>query len=172
MNTWQVVRQIQYLLRERDWTGSATTVFHTSSVIITSAPRESALEQMIMPVALIRPLGATSDDEEPDLISQEIAITIGVAHAGDSMGEYPVVGGQRVGQTASTGRGLLEIEEELFAAVEFLNTDDGVVIQHRASSSVEPQFVAGQYVLFRDYLFRAWVTADRYYHPVENLRSA
>ena len=172
MNTWQVCRQIQYLLRQRAWTGSATKVFHTDSVLITSAPRESALEQLIMPAALIRPMGATSDDEEPDLISQDIAVTIAVAHAGDAFGEYSMVGGQRLGQEESQGRGLLEIEEEVFAAIELVNTDDGVVIQYRATSEVQPQLVQNQYLLFRDYLFRADLTADRYYHPVECLESA
>lgn len=172
MNTWQVTRQLQYLLRARVWEDSATKVFDENSVLITAAPREAALEQLIKPACLIRPMGATCDDEEPDLIQQEIAVTLAVVHAGDNYGEAPVVGGQRTSQTSSVGRGLLEIEEELFTAVEFLNTDDGVVIQHRASSAVEPQFVAGQYMLFRDYIFRAWVTADRYYHPVENLQEA
>ena len=40
-----------------------------------------------------------------------------------------MLGGQRTGQTNSTGRGLLEVEEELFAAVELLNDDDGILIR-------------------------------------------
>ena len=172
MNSWQVSRQVQYLLRQANWASGGNTVFHTGSVIVTAAPQESALEQLIMPAALIRPLGATSDDEEPDLIQQEFAVTLAVSHAGDAFGEYPMVGGQRTAQTDSTGRGLLEVEEELFNAIEFLNTDDGVVIQHRASSAATPQYVGGQYLLFRDYLFRSWLTADRFYHPVENLQEA
>lgn len=172
MNTWQVCRQIQYLLREQVWTGSATAVFHTSSVLITAAPRESAMEQLIMPAALIRPLGATSDDEEPDFITQELALTLAVSHAGDSYGEYPLVGGQRTSQTDSSGRGLLEVEEEVFNAIEFLNTDAGVLIQHRVSSAAEPRMIGDQYLLLRDYMFRADLTADRYYHPVENLQEA
>jgi len=172
VNCWQVCRQIQYLLREQTWTGSATKVFHTKSILITAAPRESAVEQLIMPAVLIRPLGATSDDEEPDFVSQELALTLATAHAGDSYGEYPLVGGQRTGQTDSTGRGLLEIEEEVFNAIEFLNTDSGVLIQHRMSSAAEPKLVGNQYLLLRDYMFRAELTADRFYHPVENLQSA
>ena len=172
MNTWQVCRQVQYLLRQRAWTGSVTKVFASASVLITAAPRESVVEQLVMPAALIRPMGATSDDEEPDFITQELALTLAVAHAGDAYGEYPVVGGQRTGQTDSTGRGLLEVEEEVFAAIEFLNTDSGVLIQHRVSSAAEPQLIGSQYLLLRDYLFRLDLTADRFYHPVENLQEA
>ena len=137
MNTWQVCRQLQYLIRARKWTGSASSVFHTDSVKITPAPRESVVETAIMPACLIRPLGATSDPEaaeEPDLLDQEIAFTLAISHTGDSWGEYPLMGGQRTGQTDSDGRGLLEVEEELLAAIELLNTDDGVVIEHRMTS--------------------------------------
>jgi len=175
MNTWQTVRQVQYLVRSRKWTGSSTKVFHTDSVKVTAAPRESAIEQMIMPACLIRPMGASIDpqwSESPDLFELEVAITLAVAHVGDSWGEYPMLGGQRTGQTNSTGRGLLEVEEELFAAVELLNDDDGVLIQFRASSAAQAQMIGKQYVLVRDYLFRLWVSADRYYHPVINLVEA
>jgi len=80
------------------------------------------------------------------------------------------VGGQRTGTTSSVGRGLLEIEEELFNAIERVDTDLGVVIVTVAKSAVAVAFVSEQYVLVRDYLFRARLTADRYYHPVEDLR--
>ena len=173
MNTWQITRQLQYLIRSRKWTGSSALVFHTDSVKVTAAPQESAIEQMIMPACIIRPLGGTTDpeaSEAADLTEQEIGITVAVAHVGDSWGEYPLVGGQRTGQTSSVGRGLLEIEEELFNAVELLNTDDGVVIQHRASSMAQVQYVGDRHILLRDYLFRVWLTMDRYYHPVICLR--
>lgn len=172
MNAWQVTRQTQYLIRNRKWTGSSNPVFHTDSVKITAMNAPATVEQMIMPACVIRPLGATIDpeaSEEPDLLEQEIAFTVAVAHVGDSWGEYLMVGGQRSGQTESIGRGLFEVEEELFNAIELLNTDDGVIIQHRASSAAQFQQVDRQSVLVRDYIFRARVTADRYYHPVINL---
>lgn len=164
MNTWQVLRQVQYLLREQDWTGSSTSVFSSQSVIISAAPREEIVEKIVMPVAILRPAGNTVDRFAPDLISQEVLLSLGVTHAGDAYGELPVVGGHRTSQTSSKGRGLLEVEEEVFNAIELLSTDFGVVIQLRASSAMQPQHVSGQYLLFRDYLFRADLTADRFYH--------
>ena len=169
MNAWQVLRQLQYLIRSRDWTGSINNVFASESVKITSGPRSEAFEKMRLPVCLIRPMGMTVDPEHndaPDHLEQEIAITLAVAHSGDAFGEYSMVGGMRTSNTRSQGRGLLEVEEELFNAIELLNTDDGIVIQHRASSAVEAQDIRGQFVQFRDYLFRANLTADRFYHPV------
>ena len=172
MNSWQAFRQAKYLLQERNWTGSSTVVFNPLSIYITAAPREESIEKLILPAVFLRPGAATSDDEYPDLIEQEMVVTLAVGHAGDAFGELPVIGGHRAGQTQSEGRGLLEVEEELFAALELLNTDDGIVIQLMAKSAVTPEYVSGQYILFRDYLFRLNVTADRFYHPVMNLQEA
>lgn len=175
MNTWQILRQLQYLIRSRKWTSGSKSVFHTDSVKIIAGASEDALEQMIMPACLIVPSGATSDpqeQEEPDMIEQEVGFVIGQAHHGDSWGEYRIVGGQRTGQTDSDGRGILELEEELFAAIELLDTDSGVVMQHRASSAARIQPFNRQTLVTREYLFRAWVTADRFYHPVINLQEA
>ena len=172
MNTWQTLRQIQYLLRAQTWTGGATTVFASSSVLITAAPREEVVEKIRLPMAIIKPGGNTSDADDPDLLEQEVILSLGVGHAGDAYGESPMVGSHRTSQTESKGRGLLEIEEEMFNALELLNTDDGVVIQLKASSAPRPEYVSGQYMLFRDYLFGLTVTADRYYHPVMNLDQA
>ncbi len=174
MNTWQVARQIQYLVRAAVWTGSSTKVFHTESVKVTAAIPQANFERVILPALFISPGGNTSDpssQEDPNLLEQELAMKLAVGHAGDAFGEFAMVGGQRTGQTDSRGRGLLEVEEEVFNAIEFLNTDDGVVIQHRMSSAPRPEMVGEQYVLMRDYLFKLDTTADRFYHPVINLTS-
>ncbi len=174
MNTWQVARQAQYLVRSRSWTGSSTTVFADASVIISSAVQFSAIEQMRMPVALIRVLSMDVDPEhreEPDLVQQDFGVSLVTAVASDAHGQAAMVGSNRFGQTDSRGRGLLEVEEELFGAVEELNTIDGVVIQLVASGAPEAiQSDALGYVVARDYRFSAWVTMDRFYHPIINLR--
>ena len=172
MNTWQCLRQLQYLHRQRRWTGSSTSVWASKSVIISAAPHEEIVERVTMPVAVIRPGSCSVDRYRPDLLDQEVVITLGVSHAGDAYGEFPVVGGHRTSQTESKGRGLLEVEEEMFAAAELLNADDGIEIQFRGASATQPKLVSGQYLLLRDYLFRLDVTTDRYYHPVINLQES
>ena len=172
MNTWQNLQQIRYLIRNQNWTGSSTPVFHEEAVIVSAAPQEEVAEKVIMPIAILAPGAATVDDEAADLVEQEVIIKLGVSSSGDAYGESALIGSHRASQTDSQGRGLLEVEEELFNAVELLNTDDGVVIQHRASSAVRPEYVAGQYLLFRDYLYKLDCTADRYYHPVSNLQES
>lgn len=176
MNLWQVARQLQYLLQQQNWTGSSNVVFAPNSVLITPGPLESVFDaSFVMPAALIHPMGATVDpesQEEPDYIEQELAVALAVANMNDVVNQAGLIGSQRTGQTSSVGRGLLEVEEELFNAIEFLNTDDGVVIQHRTSSSPTVRSFEEQSMVMREYLFRVEVTADRFYHPVINVTSA
>jgi len=172
VNAWQDFRQLQYLIRAQTWPDGATVAFSSQSVIISASPIEETAEKIILPMAIIRPGGATSDQDDPDLLDQEVVISLGVGHAGDAYGEHPMVGGQRTSQTRSQGRGLLEVEEVLFNAVELLNTDDGVVIQFKAKSAPAASYIASQYYLFRDYLFSLICTADRFYHPVINLQES
>lgn len=170
MNVWQIVRQLKYLLLQRQWEGSGSDVFQDNSVVITVAPDEQALAVLIPPIALIRPLGAQSDpmhDEEPDLILQSMAVRLSVTVPGDALGQSALIGGGRQSQTDSRGRGLLEIEEELYASIGSLNTINGVVIYSRAKSEAEAELDEdNRYSCIRSYLFDALATADRFYHPV------
>lgn len=166
MNTWQTLKQLRYLLRARNWTGSSTDVF--GSVHVSVGPTEDAFRNLQYPLALIRPLAATVDpehDEESDLIVQQVAVRLAVA-VPDGIGEAALLGANRTaGSTSSKGRGLLEVEEELFAAIEFLDQLSGISNQCRARSAVDAQVTEAEYVVFRDYVFDLYVTADRYYHP-------
>ncbi len=170
MNVWQIVRQLKYLLLQRQWEGSGSDVFQDNSVVITVAPDEQALAVLIPPIALIRPLGAQSDpmhDEEPDLILQSMAVRLSVTVPGDPLGQSALIGGGRQSQTDSRGRGLLEVEEELYASIGSLNTINGVVIYSRAKSEAEAELDEdNRYSCIRSYLFDALATADRFYHPV------
>ena len=173
MTCWQVARQVQYLLQAATWGSSSTVVFAPGSVVITSRPTEDAIRSgIVMPGAFIRPLGAQVDpdaQELPDLLEQELSVALITSIVNDPFGEAMLVGAQRTGQSSSEGRGLLEIEEELFNAIELLDTDDGVVVQHIGSSAPQPQMVGDDMALIREYGFRIDVTADRFYHPVSNL---
>ena len=172
MNAWQVSRQVKYLLVEQTWTGASTAVF--GAVRITAKPTEEAVRtNLVLPAALVRPLGAAVDPflgELPDAFEQELVIALVVSIKNDPFQEAMLIGAQRTGQTDSRGRGLLEIEEELMNAVELLNTDDGVVIQHIATGAPTPQLVEGEAALIREYGFRVDLTSNRFYHPVSNLQ--
>jgi hypothetical protein len=161
---------MKYLLQKRTWEGTGEVIFHSKSVRISMHIDEVALRSLIMPVILVGPLEEESDpvaDEEPDLMRLTAGMHIMVAHPQDPTGETPLIGGSRAaGSTSSRGRGLLEIEEEVFAAVKALNDIDGVRIQSRGKSAVapivDPKF---GYVVTRDYLWQIETTATRFYHP-------
>jgi hypothetical protein len=167
VNTWQVLKQIQYFLRLRNWPGSSSKVFAKNSVIIsTAAPDEIVVGERIAPYAVLVPLAATTDEDEPGLIRQTIAVRIG-AYAEDQLGETSLVGGHRISVNASPGRGVLEIESEVFATIGQLTEQYGVWIQSRQSSAAAGEFAqnAGKYCTWREYQFECVTTEAKYYPP-------
>lgn len=173
MNLWQVVKQVKNILELQKWGASSTPVF--AKVAITTVSDEDVIGQGALPAAAIRILSGSSDPlgegDEPDLISQTIDIRIYAAGGADALGEGGVIGGNRsIGQTDSGGRGILEIEEELFNAIKQLTTDDGLEIIGRMTAGVIPIFMEDmRHINFRDYALEVQCTADRFYHPVTEL---
>jgi len=172
VNTWQILQQIRFKLLSRRWEGDpiGSLVFQQSSVIVSVGGEEAAMATLITPTCVIQPLGASSDpahDEEPDLIMQNINVRLTVTVPGDPIGEYSLIGGGRQGQSDSRGRGLLEVEEEILAAIAELNTIDGIVIYNRAKSEAQAELDDNdRYTALRAYSFEALTTASRFYHPV------
>tara|TARA_R100000808_G_scaffold23963_1_gene54043 strand:+ start:43 stop:864 length:822 start_codon:yes stop_codon:yes gene_type:complete len=176
VNVWQTLRQLKYLLLQRQWEGSGADVFQDNSVVITVAPDEQAISTLVTPTAIIRPMGAQSDpvhDEQPDLILQSVAVRLSTTVPGDALGEYALIGGGRQGQTDSRGRGLLEVEEELFAAIGELGAINGMVIYNRAKSAADAELDdQNRYSCFRSYMFEMLTTEDRYYESVTGFVAA
>lgn len=175
MNTWQLCGELRSVLRSLLWTGSSNQVFGSEAVVVTVGPEAEAGGAMRFPAAIIRPLDASVDpdhSQQPDLIRQRIGIRLMTAVAGDAIGEVPLLGGfwTTAAATSSQGRGLLELEEELYNAVELLSLDDGVEIQFMAAGASQAILLEDVgYIAFRDYDFQAWVTASRDYPPGREL---
>ncbi len=171
MNTWQLLREIKNVLNDQLWTGGSNQVFGADSAIVTGGPEDQAGAAVRFPAALIRPLDASVDPnhgQQPDFIRQRIGIRILQAIAGDVLGEFPLIGGfwTTAGAIDSDGRGLLEIEEELYNALKLLSADDGVEIQLMAAGATQAVMNESLgYLSYRDYEFEAWVTASRDYPP-------
>ncbi len=177
MNTWQLCNEIRNVLRDLVWTGSSNAVFGNESVVVTVAPEGEAGAALRYPAVLIRPLDAAPDPEHsqlPDLIRQRLGLRILVAVAGDALGEVPLIGGfwnaGTAGAIQTDGRGLLELEEELYNAIEYLSSDDGIEVQFMAAGASQAVLLEDLgYVVYRDYEFEAWVTASRDYPPAREL---
>ena len=179
MNCYQVVQQLKYLLQQRHWddeASSANRVFNANSVVVTIAPRETAFATMISPLALIKPGSATSDpthDEEPDLLVQSISVLLGVVVPGDAVGENALLGAGRQSNIKSTGRGLLEVEEELYNAIGLLNTANGLEVYNRSKSEAIAELLDDtRYAAYREYSFETLCTSQRFYPPVTRVTSA
>ena len=175
MNVWQVCKQIKYLLQQRKWENDASGsfVFNANSVNVTVGPMEQAFSTMITPVALIRPGAATSDpthDEEPNLIMQSLGVMLSVVVPGDEIGENALLGAGRQSQTSSKGRGLLEVEEELYASISLLNSVNGLEVYNRAKSDAIAELVdENRYSAYREYTFEVLSTSERFYPSVTRM---
>ncbi len=170
MNTWQLLREIKSVLNGQVWTGGSNQVFGTDSAIVTVAPETEAGAAVRFPAALIMPLDATVDPDhgqQQDFIRQRIGIRILNSVPGDVMGEFPLIGGfwTTAASSDSDGRGLLEIEEELYNALDLLSADDGVEIQLMGTGATQAVLLDIGYVAYRDYEFEGWVTTSRDYPP-------
>ena len=130
MNELQILKQIRYRLLSQTWLvdsgpgGSSSVgsnVFSPESAIITAAVTPEAVGSLRAPIALLRPNNTSNDPEfgdEASLLQGGFTATIFTAVDGDGLGQNPLVGGPRSGgASVSEGRGLLEVEEELFRAI-------------------------------------------------------
>lgn len=118
MNYWQIVRQIQYLLRLLAWPGSSTLVFNTDSVVIiaTETDVDAIDARLIFPACLLIVGPGQSDPEaqdQPDLLHRRFTLTLMVRNENDRLGQGTIVGAVREGMTDSRGRGVLELERIL-----------------------------------------------------------
>lgn len=171
MNTWQIVRQIKHLLQSRRWSAGASNDPVFGSVVISQGPEDRTMRTLRMPLALVRIGSNTADPEHsemPDLIQQDIEAVVMCSIPSDTIGEAALIGANRTGgSTSSAGRGLLEIEEELFDAIGDLNDTTGARLRLVSSSAPDPElFEDTAYAVWRKYRFQGAVTMDRFYHPV------
>lgn len=168
MNIWQVTRQLEYLIRARYWEDDSNNE-KVIRVIPTAGPTSEALKGFRPPFVLITPLGGPADPEEPDLWDETIRLVIVAGVEGDSLGKMSLLGGVRAsGQASSQGRGLLELQEEVLAAVKLLATSTGLTIQGRnaqgGEASNDEEF---GYITSRVLLYSVRCTGFRYYHPAD-----
>jgi hypothetical protein len=153
-------------------------VFHKNSVIVSANPELHALSTLIVPIAILKPLDGTVDpefSEERGLIEKSIQLSLIVAIGGDAAtAENAILGGNRVsGSVKSEGRGLLELEEEVYAAIQRLTESTGVKVSFISSSAgAVTRIDTGDnifYVAMSEYRFKMFCGTARTYAPVREL---
>lgn len=161
MNESTLLTTVKARLVAQTWTGGSNVVFPTGCVAITAnvdLAMESALKTMRTPFALLQPLSSTSDpefDQAPGLAMLAFQVRVMVMVPGDSVGENAVMGGNKTaGATYSEGRGLFEVEQEVFNAIGTLNANESLVIMCRQKGGANAAIVEGKtYVAWRDLQF-------------------
>ena len=167
MNIWQQAQQLRYLMQSAEWSASVP-VF--GSAVVSAGAREIPQSQgQRLPMVWIQPGSATSDAEEPSLITAQWTLWIIASVASDAMGEASLLGANRVG-SGSRGRGLLELEEQLTTTIAAGLDDIGMRHYVRARSA--PAALVDEalgYVVLRSYTVETLATTARYYHPATRL---
>ena len=162
MNTRELVLAVQTQLRARLWDGSGEKVFASGAVLVTLGLDIELTPRLRFPIALIRPLsGAVDPDhkQDPGLLKRQIAVRLVASVAGDPWGEDPLIGACRPSTTASSGAGLLELEEELWAAISILNALEGINILFVSSTVPSIDWVGDKKIaVSAEYVFDALVT--------------
>jgi hypothetical protein len=163
MTESQLLTAIKAELVAQLWTGGANVVFPTGCVAITAnvdLAMESALKTMRTPFALLQPMGTTSDpefDEDPNFVALNLQVRIVVMVPGDSVGENALMGGNKTGgATVSEGKGIFDVEQELFNAIGRLNGLESIILQCRQKGGISAAIVGDNvYVAYRDLQFEA-----------------
>ena len=172
MTPWQLMRQLQYLLRADVWPGGTAGVgdtFPADSVIITAGVDQRWLNNVNFPVCLIKPGTASSDDDEPGLIRQDVQIQIAVKHEGDFAGEFALTGRNRpAADLKSIGRGLMEVEERIYATLAKLSDASGIRITGQIASATDGLMINSAYIAQRSYAFTCHCADTKFYHPPTN----
>lgn len=168
MSPWQAAREIQCLLLKRVWPDSpGNHVF--ANVFVSQGPAEdTAFSSMTFPAALVRVLDATADADNQVHQTQRFEVLVMVKHTGDQFGEAAMVGGNRPSQGGSGGRGLLEVEEQVMQALQFLDPTSAFRLQMTSAGAAEAAFLSDVgYLVHRPLTFQARLTTTRVY-PTPN----
>lgn len=161
MNLRQLCVALKSALQAQVWTGGSV-VFADSSVKVTVGPKPQAVADLRMPAVLIAPADAQADPqygEAPGLVQQRVVVTVLVRIENDRFGEAALLGAGDPVATASPGKGLLEVEERVLAAILLLNQQNSVNIQFSHAGAAGAVLSDGTgYIATRDYYFDALIT--------------
>jgi hypothetical protein len=148
MNVWQLTQQLVWVLSAPNvtngktsglaWPGGAEEVV-LARVGVAPDPSAFAMLDAAEPFALVSVLAKKGEAEHPADLTEEArwAVRLFCANANDQAGGAPIVGASRVsGVGSSVGRGLLEVEPLVEAAIFNLNALPGVRLRVEAAPAV------------------------------------
>lgn len=177
MNIWQVVNQTVYRLQQQKWGATSTPVFHPMSVkpVASDSDADALDAGLILPIALVIPESGQSDPqhgEEPDYKVRQLTVAVIARNQNDYLGVGAFMGAVREGVSDSRGRGVLELEEEVFNALKKLVVVDGVTISFKGlgEGGTRKDSDDNSYA-FQEYQFEVSCTSSLYYPPGRKFRA-
>jgi hypothetical protein len=170
MSPVQELRQIIAVLKALQWADSPTRKVYGSDVVEVIEVEEETLLGSF-PQCLVTVGNATSDDEEPGLVSQDFGIHPVVDVGGDATGSASLTGASRGdGVGSSQGKGVLELASVTCDALRRLTGADGLPILVEAQGMPKVARLGEEKsVAYMDILVRALCTAADEYEAPRNL---
>lgn len=157
-DTKQVCERIANLLVARKWGGSGDPVFHRDAVVVGLIDPAEFGQLRIRPAAIIEPGAGSADEKTTTRVGEDFLVAVVVEQSGDMFGTAALMGANRTSATSSVGRGLLEVQREVYATLNRLVGPD-LAISLRANSG---DAIVGNpengYLSFRIYRFSAETT--------------
>jgi hypothetical protein len=159
----QLILRMKNVAIARRWLGSAggDPVFAAESVLCSPMPTAEAWLRLRRPILFLSVEDGAGDPEgeATDYMRQRVRGTLVVSHAGDLFGEKALIGAHRESKLTGAGRGLLEVQKEVYAALRNLGPERGVRVRSIAQSAAVPELIENVgYVISRDYRFEGDVT--------------
>lgn len=165
MSVLTAVQRLQTMLRARRWDANASNefVFGSASVVISNlSVFDEILDSTRLPVAIISIGTNTADEDHHGYQNQKFDLTIlqGVV---EEMGEEVIVGGFKSGGiTSSKGRGILEIQKEVFATIGEINRNESLTLQNTYTSGIPIVHFEdlGMNIAARTYTYDSWIVEE------------
>lgn len=161
MNTRQACIRLRSILGARRWGGTSAGDKLLGTVLCTPGAASDVTDQLRLPAAFIAPGSGSVDPTRPELVNQDITVVVITSLPGDMFGQRALIGGTRPSATSAKSRGVLEIEEEVLAAIAQLDASQQFRIGLKWASAVGAEIDEQTgYHQWRRYTFRALLTVE------------
>ena len=171
MNAGQLAQQLKHELATITWPGGSVVLGPRSVFVYAGAVPSDEEMPPAFPFAAVSIGSSTSDDAQPDLITQTFSVGICVEVAGDPLGEFAVIGSSRANLGKSAGAGVTEVSERARAAINRLTIFDGasIVVSGTGTTAVSSP-IRGRHVAAEELSVQALCSAAPYYAAPQQTR--
>ena len=169
-----MAQQLKKFLQEVTWPqGTQNVVFGPRGVaVFAGEPTENQIPPQD-PWVLVGATDAEHDDDHPELFDQTFTLICGVLVFGDELGEHAVIGGSTPDLSKSDGRGSMEVEERVRAAINGKVSADGSAMQVVFSGRGTPRPLAdGRHLVVSEQTVQAMCSSELYFAAPQRIKKS